>query len=103
MHEMNKEKITLVTGATGYIGGRLVPNLLEAGYRVRVLTRDSTRLRGRSWEEEVDIIQADVLKPETLPAALENGISDRLLAKQVLTGLSTWEGWVILRLTSPNI
>jgi len=72
MHEMNKEKITLVTGATGYIGGRLVPNLLEAGYRVRVLTRDSTRLRGRSWEEEVDIIQADVLKPETLPAALEN-------------------------------
>ena len=39
--------LVLVTGVTGYIGGRLVPELLEAGYRVRVLARDARRLSGR--------------------------------------------------------
>jgi len=34
----------LVTGATGYIGGRLVPRLLEAGHRVKVVVRTPTRL-----------------------------------------------------------
>ena len=33
----------LVTGATGYIGGRLVPRLLERGFQVRCMTRDVTR------------------------------------------------------------
>jgi len=66
------QKLILVTGATGYIGGRLVPRLLEAGYRVRLLIRgDAKRLAGRSWSEQVDIVQGDVLKPATLPAALE--------------------------------
>ena len=37
----------LVTGATGYVGGRLVPRLLERGHQVRVLVRDETRLAGR--------------------------------------------------------
>lgn len=68
---MNNGKV-LVTGATGYVGGRLVPRLLEAGYEVRVLVRDKTRLVGREWENDVEIVEGDVLKPETLPAALEN-------------------------------
>ena len=38
------KSLVLVTGATGYIGGRLVPRLLRAGYRVRCLVRDATRL-----------------------------------------------------------
>ncbi len=38
--------LVLVTGASGYIGGRLVPRLLENGYRVRCLVRDPKRLRG---------------------------------------------------------
>lgn len=42
-------KLILVTGATGYVGGRLVPRLLAAGYRVRCLARDPTRLEGRGW------------------------------------------------------
>ncbi|MBK8034647.1 MAG: SDR family oxidoreductase [Chloroflexi bacterium] len=60
----------LVTGVTGYIGGRLVPLLLEEGHQVRVLVRDSVRLQGRAWLEQVDVVQGDVLKPDTLDAAL---------------------------------
>lgn len=60
----------LVTGVTGYIGGRLVPLLLEAGFRVRVMVRDPIRLQGRSWLAQVDVIQGDVLKAESLDAAL---------------------------------
>jgi len=62
----------LVTGATGYIGGRLVPKLLEQKFQVRVLGRDCKRLEGRNWYNSVEKIEADVLKPETLDAALEN-------------------------------
>jgi uncharacterized protein YbjT (DUF2867 family) len=62
----------LVTGVTGYIGGRLVPKLLNEGYKVRVLSRDASRLQGRRWADDVEIVEADVLEPETLPKALEN-------------------------------
>lgn len=62
----------LVTGATGYIGARLVPRLLAAGWPVRLLVRDPGRLGGRAWGDEVEVCTGDVLKPETLPAALEH-------------------------------
>ncbi len=61
----------LVTGATGYVGGRLVPLLLALGYRVRVLVRDPDRLEGRSWRDQVEVAVGDVLDPATLPAAME--------------------------------
>src|SRR5215204_7322330 len=60
----------LVTGVTGYVGGRLVPLLLARGYRVRVLARDRDRLEGRSWLGRVELVLGDVLDPTTLPAAL---------------------------------
>ncbi len=66
------KKLVLVTGATGYVGGRLVPSLLKAGYRVRVLVRDADRLKGRSWIDQVEVSVGDVLKPETLAMALRN-------------------------------
>ncbi len=64
--------LILVTGATGYIGGRLVPRLLNAGYRVRVLVRDPARLGGRTWLEKVEVTRGDVLNPASLLVALEN-------------------------------
>jgi uncharacterized protein YbjT (DUF2867 family) len=60
----------LVTGATGYIGGRLVPRLIEAGIDVRAMTRSASRLSGAPWREQVEIVEADALQPETLRPAL---------------------------------
>lgn len=64
------DKYILVTGATGYIASRLIPRLLENGYRVRALARNPVRLKGRSWFNKIDIIQADVTSPSTLAHAL---------------------------------
>ena len=66
--------VILVTGATGYIGGRLVPLLLGAGYVVRCLVRDASRVNGRRWKDQVELVEGDVLQPESLRAAL-NGVS----------------------------
>jgi uncharacterized protein YbjT (DUF2867 family) len=66
----NQKAHILVTGVTGYVGGRLVPRLLEAGYRVRCMVRDKTRLEGRAWLHDVDVVEGDVLKSETLVPAL---------------------------------
>lgn len=59
----------LVTGATGYIGGRLAPRLLAQGYTVRVLARDPRRLGGLAAAGAV-CVEGDVLRPETLAPAL---------------------------------
>ncbi len=71
---MADSKLILVTGATGYVGGRLVPRLLEAGYRVRCLVRDPSRLLGRSWLNKVEVVQGDGLSTDELTRALE-GVS----------------------------
>jgi uncharacterized protein YbjT (DUF2867 family) len=50
----------LVTGATGYIGGRLVPRLLEAGFTVRVLVRTPSKLQDVPWADQVEIAEGDL-------------------------------------------
>ena len=67
---MKPQKI-LVTGATGYIGGRLVPCLLEEGYDVRCFARDADRLGGRPWRDEVEVAEGDALDYDTVRPAME--------------------------------
>ncbi|MFN0207055.1 MAG: SDR family oxidoreductase [Planctomycetota bacterium] len=70
-HPTSTGRLILVTGCTGYIGGRLVPRLLAKGYRVRCLVRDPTRLKGRPWYDSVEVVTGDVLQIESLRAAMK--------------------------------
>jgi uncharacterized protein YbjT (DUF2867 family) len=65
------QRPVLITGATGYIGARLIPRLLQAGYRVRALARTPGKLHGRPWSDHpnLEIVKGDVLEPESLSAA----------------------------------
>lgn len=63
--------LAAVTGVTGYVGGRLVPELLAAGYRVRALARNPDRLAGRPWATDVEPVEADAADADQIKAALE--------------------------------
>jgi uncharacterized protein YbjT (DUF2867 family) len=63
-------KPIFVTGATGYVGGNLIPRLLEEGYHVRVLVRNPEKLRVKRWKGDVEVFKGDVLEPVTLAQAL---------------------------------
>ncbi|MDO0929137.1 SDR family oxidoreductase [Streptomyces sp. TG1A-8] len=62
----------LVTGATGYIGGRLVPELLAAGHRVRCLARFPGKLRDHPWTGEVEVARGDVTDADSVAAAMRD-------------------------------
>lgn len=62
----------LVTGATGYIGGRLVPELLAAGFTVRVSARNLDDLRTRPWFDQVEHATADLQEPDEVRAAMQD-------------------------------
>ena len=62
----------LVTGATGYLGGRLVPRLLAEGHQVRCLVRSPSKLRDVPWAADVEIVRGDVLgEPDPVRRAEE--------------------------------
>jgi uncharacterized protein YbjT (DUF2867 family) len=66
-----KSDPVLVTGATGYVGGRLIPALLADGYRVRAMGRNLGKMGCRPWagHSQVELVQGDVLDLESLKQA----------------------------------
>jgi uncharacterized protein YbjT (DUF2867 family) len=90
------DKLILVTGATGYIASRLIPRLLDTGYRVRALARTPRRLQGRSWFRYVEVVQADVTNPSTLDAAMD-GVHT---AYYLIHNMSYGHGYTSLELES---
>ncbi|MRJ75741.1 DUF2867 domain-containing protein [Aeromicrobium sp. SMF47] len=63
---------SLVTGATGYVGGRLVPQLLDADHTVRVLVRDERKARSHAWSDDVEIAVGDATKDEDVRSAMQD-------------------------------
>jgi len=63
-------RTVLVTGATGYIGGRLVPKLLEAGHTVKVLVRSPDKIAGVPWRNQVEVVQSSLDDGDALRRAL---------------------------------
>lgn len=72
MKTMTKQ--IFVAGATGYIGGRLVPRLLDAGYHVRALARSPEKLNDRPWAKhpQLEIVKGDVLDKNSLEQGMLN-------------------------------
>jgi uncharacterized protein YbjT (DUF2867 family) len=68
---MMKSDLILVTGATGYVGGRLIPALLDAGYRVRAMGRSLEKVGCRPWSghSRVELVEGDVLDLESMKRA----------------------------------
>ena len=64
-----RQRPWLVFGASGYVGGHLVPYLTAAGVPVRATSRNPETLEGRGWDG-VELVRADALEPATLAAAL---------------------------------
>jgi uncharacterized protein YbjT (DUF2867 family) len=88
--------LILVTGSTGYIASRLIPRLLDAGYRVRCLARNPLRLKGRGWFRDVEVVQGDVTIPATLHAALK----DVHTAYYLIHNMTRGHGYTSLELDS---
>ena len=61
----------LVTGATGYIGSRLVPRLLDEGVRVRAMARNPDKLADAPWRDDVEVVRGDLTEPDSLTAAFD--------------------------------
>lgn len=84
--DKSNRQVILVTGATGYIGGRLVPRLLEMGHSVRCLVRDPARLQGRPWHDDVEIVSGDVLQPASLAPAMQGATAAYYLVHSLGAG-----------------
>jgi uncharacterized protein YbjT (DUF2867 family) len=80
----------LVTGGTGYIGGRLIPELLERGYSVRIMIRAPLPDYVSRWPG-VEVVVADALDPESLDIALKGIHTAFYLIHSLLLGLRKFE------------
>ena len=80
----------LITGGTGYIGGRLIPELLARRYKVRVMVRSISPEQKEKWPE-VEIVEADGLDIDKLMAALEGVHTAYYLIHSLLIGQRKYE------------
>lgn len=71
MPDSSTARRVLVTGASGYVGGELVPRLLDAGYVVRVLTRSAESVSDQVWADRVEVCEGDASATEDLDRALD--------------------------------
>lgn len=83
------QRRALVTGATGYVGGRLVTKLLADGFQVRVMARSPEKLRDYPWLTEVEVVTADA---QDLPS-LKTALNDIDVAYYLLHSLSEHSGF----------
>jgi uncharacterized protein YbjT (DUF2867 family) len=70
MELQTKDRKYLVTGASGYVGGRLVRTLLNEDLEVRVLVRDKEKIKGQPWFNHVEIVEGNANSQSDLIAAL---------------------------------
>ena len=85
----------LVAGATGYIGGRLVPELIGRGYKVRVMVRAESPEHTERWPE-AEVVVADALEADEVFRALEGIQTVYYLIHSMLYGLDKFENADIL-------
>ena len=77
----------LVTGATGYVGGRLVPRLIEEGHDVRCLVRTPEKLAASAWRADVEVVVGSVDGP------LEDAMRDVDVAVYLVHGIGEGRDW----------
>ena len=80
----------LVTGGTGYIGGRLVPELMARGYRVRVMVRAFSPEYAKKWPK-AEIVVADASDTASLSLALKGVHTAYYLIHSLLLGPKEFE------------
>ena len=93
-----KPKLILVTGASGYIASRLIPRLLEQGYRVRAMARRPGQLAARSWRNRIELLRGEITIPSTLEAAL-NGVD---IAYYLVHNMALGRGYTRIEIESAH-
>ena len=92
------KKLILVTGASGYIASRLIPRLLEQGYRVRAMARRPEQLAARAWGNRVEFVRGDITVPGRLGPALD-GVQT---AYYLIHSMTIGRGYTRIEIDSAN-
>jgi uncharacterized protein YbjT (DUF2867 family) len=87
--EADQNAVVLLTGGTGYIGGRLIPLLEKKGVALRCLARNPDRLRPRV-AATTQVVGGDVLDPPSLEAALQ-GVGTAFYLVHLMSGSKDFE------------